>query len=54
MAYSAITFSGSTNGRPMAIDAVASPGTTIHTIATATAAAWRSTLDSPGAQASPR
>lgn len=38
MAYSAITFSGSTNGRPMAIDAVASPGTTIHTVATATAA----------------
>lgn len=36
MAYSAITFSGSTNGRPILADAVASPGTTIHTVSTAT------------------
>ena len=34
--FSAIIFSGSTNGRPVLADAVASPGTTIHTVSTAT------------------
>jgi hypothetical protein len=34
--FTAITFSNSTNGRPILADAVASPGTTIHTAATAT------------------
>lgn len=36
MAYSAIVLSGSTNGRPVAADATSSPGTTLHTVSTAT------------------
>ena len=34
--WSAAEFSGSTDGRPVAISATSSPGTTIHTAATAT------------------
>lgn len=35
--WSRIPLSGSTNGRPISIDSTAAPGTTIHTVSTATA-----------------
>ena len=35
--YSTLPLSGSTNGRPIGIDSTAAPGTTIHTVSTATA-----------------
>ena len=35
--YSTLPLSGSTNGRPIAILSTASPGTTLHTVSTATA-----------------
>jgi hypothetical protein len=36
--YAGIIFSSSTNGQPVVIDATSSPGTLIHTFATATSA----------------
>ena len=38
MAYTPLILSSSTVGRPVVIDALSSPGTLVHTVATATAA----------------
>lgn len=54
MAYTAITLSGSTNGRPVLADATSSPGTTIHTVSTATGTLEELYLDAYNTQSADR